>query len=209
MPDEAGGADRPGVARRRACRVRPVIRSSSALATGLAALAATGCGSTSTKTGPAHTATSAAALETHTATDHLSQRPTKAQFIGEADAICRTLKSEQAPLKARVRALNASSENLPAAYKALAPLLRQSVGFARTADSKLQALPKPPGDAGRIEKLLTGYSEEAADVTNFADALGKEERGAWEASEKALAKALARDRGLARGYGFKVCGTSE
>lgn len=183
-----------------------MIRSCSALATALVALAATGCGSTSTKTVAESTSPQAVAVHARTTT---SSPPARAQFIAQADAVCRTLKSEQAPLEARVHALNGSSENSPSNYKALAVLLRQSVRFARTADAKLQSLSKPPGDRATIEKLFAGYSEEATDATKFADALAREERGAWEAAERALTKAIARDRGLARGYGFRVCGTSE
>jgi hypothetical protein len=199
-----------------------VLRPSLALVTACVALASTGCGSSSSGTPTAATQpASAAATSTHSATaaqgstgtraaTHPTATPTatRALFIARADTICRTLKSQQAPLEARVHTLNGSSENSQSNYKELASLLHQSVRFARSADAKLQALAAPPGDGATIEKLLAGYSEEAKYATSFADALTREERGAWEAAEKALARTLALDRGLAQGYGFKVCGTA-
>jgi hypothetical protein len=189
-----------------------VLRSSSALAAAFVALATAGCGSTTNTVHSAATSTNPsteASTVTLRSKGHETAVPTKAQYIAQADAICRTLKSQQAPLKARVRALNGSSQNTPSAIKALAPLVHQSVRFSRAADAKLESLSKPTGERGTIEKLLAGYSEEARHATNFADALEHEERGAWEAAEKALAKTLGLDRSLAHGYGFKVCGNSE
>jgi hypothetical protein len=198
-----------------------VLRPFPALVTALVALAAAGCGSSSSPPTAATQPAGAAGASTHSATAAegssgapaatratATPTPTRALYIARADTICRTLKSQQAPLEARVHTLNGSSENSPSNYKELASLLRQSVRFARSADAELQALPAPPGDAATIEKLLAGYSEEAKDATNFADALTREERGAWEAAERALAKTLALDRGLAQGYGLKVCGTA-
>jgi hypothetical protein len=161
-----------------------------------------GCGSSSTKTVTVPTST-------HTATAGTSpvattSPPTRAQFIAQADAVCRSLKSQQAPITSKVGELEAKSGT--SSKSALVALVLQDVTLARAADAKFAAIPKPPSDVATIEKLLTGYAEEATDLSNFADAYSNGERVAQESASASLKKAIAFDRGVAQGYGLKLCG---
>jgi hypothetical protein len=167
----------------------------------LAALAAAGCGSTATPT--ATRPATSSRTETAAASEPI---PTRAQFIAQADAICRRLRAEQAPLKARVAALQGLSERARSTFKTLASLLRQSIALARAADTRFAAIPRPVGDAATIDKLLAIHSEEVTEATNYANALDSYQRSAWEAAGAALTKAEAFDRGISQGYGMEVCG---
>jgi len=170
-------------------------RSASTLATlGVAAVVLGGCGAARKHTVVVQTVTVPATSSKPT--------PTMTQFIAQADEICKTLKSEQAQVKQR---FSESSKGVTAAVQ----LGRQGITFSRAANAKLQALPKPASEAATIEKLLTGYGEEATDGTNALDALAHKEISAEEAAQAALTKVEAFDDGVAQTLGLKVCGKSE
>ncbi len=163
----------------------------------LAAMTAVGCGSTGTPSVSVHAGTAAGAP---------TSGATPARFIAAADEICRALRSRQQPLNARVQALTQETATARAQLQAL---LRQSVVFARAADAKLQALPRPPGDAATIDKLLAGYHKEAAEVMSFADTLTKGEPEKQRFAMGSLERTTASDRTLAESLGMKACAVSE
>ena len=160
------------------------------------AMTAVGCGSTSAPSASVHAGTSAGAP---------TPGATTARFIVAADEICRALRSQQQPLNARVQAL---TQETAAARAQLQALLRQSVVFARTADAKLQALPRPPSDAAAIDKLFNGYDQEATEVRSFADILTKGEPEKQRFALGSLERTTASDRALAKSLGLKVCAAS-
>jgi len=162
-----------------------------------AAMTATGCGSTSTQSVSVHAGTSAATPTPDTTTSH---------FILAADDICRALHSQQAPVNARVQALTQETATAKAQLQAL---LRQSVVFVRAADAKLRALPRPPAEATAIEGLLSGYDQEAAEVTSFADSLTRVEPERQRFASGSLERTTQSDRKLAESLGMKACAASE
>jgi hypothetical protein len=169
------------------------MRGYSALLLTLVAVATGGCGSTSTPSVSVAGATSARAP---------TPGATTTRFVAAADAICRTLRSQQQPLDDRVEALG----NETAATRArLLVLLRQSVVFARAAQIKLRALPRPPSAAAAIGKLLDGYAQEAAEVSSFTDSLTSREPEREKLSSGSLERTTAADSKLAKSLGLKVC----
>jgi hypothetical protein len=179
-------------------------RAALSLAVALVALAATGCGSTST---PTAASTQAGTGQTAASAATSGSVPTKAQFIAQAEDICRKLSSEEKPLKARQEALKGLSA--ASSDKAFVSLAHQVVALSRAAGGKLQALPRPPGDAGMIEKLLIVYNEDATDVSNIAYAVANQESSAGEAAAEALKRSITVNSGLAEGFGMKDCTGSE
>ena len=169
----------------------------SAIVVTFAAMTAAGCGSTSAPSVSVHAGTAAGTSTSGAATAH---------FIAAADEICQALHSQQEPLNARVQAL---TQDTTAAKAQLQALLRQSVTFVRAADAKLQALPRPPGEATTIEELLTGYDHEAAEVSSFASSLSKLEPERQRFASGSLERTTESDRKLAEGLGMKVCAASE
>ncbi len=169
-------------------------RPSLGLAVVLAILLLSGCGTTSTPSAKVSVSTPRGGQ-------------TKARFIAQAEAICRTLSAQEQPLKARQESL----KQLPTATaeKAFVSLAHQVVVISRAANNKLHALPRPPDDVQAIEKLLAGFSEEVAETTGIANAAVSQESSIGEAAERALKKSIATNSALADEYGIKGCTGSE
>jgi len=177
----------------------------SAVLTILVALAVAGCGSTGKPSSSATTGTSAGTPTRVTSAAAPPAGATTARFIAAADSICRALRSQQQPLNARAQALTQETASARAQLQAL---LQQSVVYARAADAKLQALPRPPGETAAIEKLLAGYDHEATEVSSFADILTKQEPEKQRSVLGSLERSTATDRALAKSLGLKVCAAS-
>ncbi|HTY96325.1 MAG TPA: hypothetical protein VMB91_04750 [Solirubrobacteraceae bacterium] len=155
-------------------------------------LALAGCGSTHTS-----------GVTTAKVTSPAEKRSARAAFVAAANAVCAHLKAEEAPLKTRAGRLEtAQSES---AESESAPIMEQVVALARAAEDKLAAIVVPPEDAAAVEKLLTGFSEEAAYVHDTAVAFRKHERTAWEAALGSLSQVHTRDHGVALGLGLREC----
>jgi len=168
-------------------------RAALGVAVAVAALGAAGCGSSSTQT----TSATAAAASTK------SGAATKAQFVAQAEAICRRLSVEEKPLKASQESLKGASA--AASAQTFASLADHVVTLSRTADGRLRAIPQPPGEAAAINELLTVYSEEIGDVSNIAYFITHEENSAGEAAAAALKRSIATNSATARGFGVKDC----
>jgi hypothetical protein len=108
-----------------------VLRSSAALATALVALAAASCGSTSTKSVSGQTATTTAAAAT-------TSTPTRAQFIAQADSVCRV--AGEATNRARRRLIQVEREANAPASKSFPPILRQLIASERASVTRLKSV---------------------------------------------------------------------
>jgi TolA-binding protein len=169
------------------------FRAALGVATALAALLLSACGTTSTPTATVSTSS--------------PKTGTKSQFIAQAEAICRTLSAHEKPLRARQESL----KGLPSAVadRTFVSLARQVVALSRAADRKLVVLPRPTGDRQALEKLLTSYSAEAAAAATIADAAANEEGTVGEDAEAALKRSIAANSPLADAFGMKDCFGSE
>jgi hypothetical protein len=164
------------------------------LAVAALAVAVSGCGSTSSKSGSAQGSASGA-----------SQKPavTKAQFIAQAEDVCRELNSQETPLKVRQESLKGQSA--ASSEKAFVSLAGQLVGFSRTAESRLKSLPRPPGEGTTIEKLVSAFDAETADVAEIAYAVAHQESSTGEAAAAALKRSIAGSSSTADELGMKDC----
>jgi hypothetical protein len=165
-------------------RLRPAL----GLAGGLVLVLLAGCGAS----GSASTAGALAA---------------KARFVADAQSVCRTLKAQEQPLKARQESLK--GQPTAVADKAFVSVARQVAALSRAADAKLQALPRPTADAHAIAGLLTSFSQEIADVTNVANAVAENQPAVGESADAALRKSIAQNSALADAYGLNACFGSE
>jgi hypothetical protein len=167
----------------------------------LLALSLSACGGGSSSR--TSTATDKAAGSTATT----SATATKAQFAAAARAICSALTAQEQPLKAR----QASLKGLPTATanQRFVSLVQQLVALSAAASDKLHALPQPSADAGPIKTLLTGFSEEIADVSDVATAVASEDSTAGESAANSIRRLSAAYASLAGAYGMKDCIGSE
>jgi hypothetical protein len=164
----------------------------------VATLGAAGCGSSSSQTTTSNASTPAASAKSTT---------TKAQFVAQAEAICRRLSAEEKPLKASQESLKGASA--ASAQQTFVSLAGKVVKLSRTAEGQLRAIPPPPGEAAAIDQLLAVYREEATDVSNIAYFLTHQENSAGEAAAQALKRSVTGIVATARSYGMKDCIESE
>jgi hypothetical protein len=178
-------------------RMRGHLRGVFGLAAVLAALGCAGCGSSSTSGTNAHTSGSGTT----------SSAATKAQFVTQAQAICRTLSAQEKPLKARQESLKGLSPDL--ADTTFVAIVEKVIAYSRAASSKLAAVPRPPADAEAVEKLLSSFSEETAEAKAIGQAARKQESSAGEDAQDALRKTIDENLPQAETYGMRDCIAAE
>jgi hypothetical protein len=157
------------------------------------ALLLSGCGSSSKPTTTASSTTPSTGAPSST----------KAQFVSQANAICSALQAEEKPLQAQQEKLKALPS--PTIDTAFVALVRHVVRIARSAESKLRALPIPAGNAHAIEQLLNAFAEETTDANGIAKAANLQEATLGELAAKDLQRSVARNKALAAEYGMGDC----
>jgi hypothetical protein len=133
----------------------------------------------------------------------------KEVFIAEADALCSDYQAKVGPIKTELEKLESVAEpESPANEKKLGEALGEAIDEAEIELESLRELEPPSTDAATIEKML-GTAEQG-------NALGTEAAEALEAGDTSRFSELAtqvqatnnRAKGIAEGYGLKVCGQS-
>lgn len=123
----------------------------------------------------------------------------KAEYIRRGDDLCREFRKTSDPLNKQIDRTNDPAEQ--------ARLLREGADALDKTLQGFDALPKPHGD----EKALTDYLELGRQnvllVRRAADALAAGNAREASALLQTGVAATNRARGIAKGYGFKVCGS--
>jgi hypothetical protein len=145
----------------------------------IAALALTGCGTSTPKVAP-----------------------TKPQFIARADAICG---SEKRQLERAATLGHPAS----ASEGGIRRLTRQLAAIRQAATNRLESLPQPAGQAAAIARWLSARTVAATFELDTAEAPPGEDSTATNDMRGALARASALVQELSRSYGFKLCGVAE
>jgi hypothetical protein len=134
--------------------------------------------------------------------------PTKAQFIAQADAICKTTEAKLAPL---IKELAAGAAKLLAGTSSstgqLATPLTKAHTVAAAGLTELQALAQPAGDHKQIEKFLSPLGQIVGSLATAAGGLSKgqsTEALAQLEQDQAPAQAVT---GAATAYGLRGCET--
>lgn len=97
----------------------------------------------------------------------------------------------------------------PKAIVEVADLIRKVQPVLETESSELTELEPPGADAAIIDQLFTSVEEQAEQSGELADALEAGENSKAAEIEKEDEQANTKNRGIAQGYGFKVCGSGE
>jgi hypothetical protein len=136
-----------------------------------------------------------------------STQLTKAAFVEEADALCSEYQAEVAPIKAELEALqkvpNAES---PQNEKQLGELLNEAIAEAEADLESIRELEPPQADSATIEKMLDTAQEGNVLDTEAAAALEAGETSRFGELAKEVEATNNRAKGMAEGYGLKVCG---
>jgi hypothetical protein len=125
--------------------------------------------------------------------------PTLAQFAGQANQICVRLTQQQAAIEERARLAGGTAQ----------AVWREVVGVSRTADSQVQALPRPPAEAHTIELLVAGYLQEADDEASLASAYASGDRAAVKAAGATFTALARADARVASQLGMSACAKAE
>jgi hypothetical protein len=133
--------------------------------------------------------------------------PTKAHFIDAADVLCQRARAELDPLQRQLQALPP-----PVTRKdryADADVMRRFADALQRPVMKIRQLRPPRGDEAIIDKWLSTAGDSAA---LFRDLAAAYEFGDVHQVHVLRAESAARAntaKGIAQGYGFKVCGAGK
>jgi hypothetical protein len=167
----------------------------------LVLLGAASCGSSAVKT---------VAVGTTAPATSGKPAPTRARFIADADAICRSDRGQLARIAVLAKTPKRHT-TLRALEVRLTPLLLQALAIERAELARLRALPEPAGEAANIKTVLAAIEQkvtaESSMETAFAH-LSKGGLGQTEAAIKAGRAAEIRAPAVAHAYGIE-CGGSE
>ena len=134
-----------------------------------------------------------------TASDATGPTMTRDEVIAQGDAACAEFRRKAKPL---VDQLLGSSD-----LGAQAGTLRELAGAAQTPVQRLATVRPPPDGRQALDAYVILASEQIAVIRRAADQLDKGDKASARALLPSVLEKAARLRSLARGYGFKVCGS--
>lgn len=132
---------------------------------------------------------------------------TRARFIAEADAICRAANAKLKPYNDEFVRIKARATTLAGLRPALGSL-RHGYRVAQARNDELARLEPPPADAGIVSDYLDALHRRLAAASDLIDGIDSGDLASIGAAADAGLKAQGTQRGIARGYGFRVCGRS-
>ena len=153
---------------------------------------AAGCGSGSKET------------TTQVATADDGQPPSKTDYIGLADAICRNHQSRREDLESQAGELGPLTSKAKA--RRVASLLRQEGANHRDEVQELRDLQPPPADAAKVDAVLPLLSAETAVLDKWANAYDDLDDVAIRRLQIRLGLIAGKATERGRAYGFEVCG---
>lgn len=125
--------------------------------------------------------------------------PTKTEFIAQADEVCADYQEATKDI-----------------YNATMDSFEEFEAFAQVAVEETQhtldefrALPVPEADAKFVDQYLSLIGESVTLFKRMGEAAESENGSAIQTYYDDLTRLTQRQRGLAQGYGFKVCGAGE
>jgi len=130
---------------------------------------------------------------------------TKDQYIAQADAICAKGRPERDCIKSEIQDAAASGST---DASRIADLENQAADYVNRLLSQLQPLPKPSGDDQVLGELYSLVNAQASDFQHLADATSSLDAAQIRSIAETTKSDEERARGVATGYGFKVCGQS-
>jgi hypothetical protein len=131
----------------------------------------------------------------------------KQRFIQEADALCSDYQAQAEPIRGEIEAIEQSSNpESPKSEVRLGELLRDAVAKAEAELESIRELEPPKADALTIQTMLDTAQEGNGSADEYAEALEEGETSRFGDLGKETETANNRAKGIAEGYGLKVCG---
>lgn len=137
-----------------------------------------------------------------------SSGPTKAHYLAQTAAICKSTERRLTPLVSQVAgAAAAVFAGSPGAAAKVAPALEQLHTIAAAGVAKLHALVQPAGDHAQIAKFLTPLSNIVQSITTALSGVKKGE-GTQALAQLQADQSLAQQvTSAAKAYGLRQCST--
>jgi hypothetical protein len=133
----------------------------------------------------------------------------KSEWIAQADEICQTYKDETSDLKSEFESLEESGLSSPKELVEGAALFREILPKSEEETEELRELDPPSGDESILDAMLSKVEEAQAVLLKVADALEEGEIAEVSSFVKEGEQANNTAKGMAQGYGLKVCGSEE
>ena len=132
------------------------------------------------------------------------QPSSKADFIDQADAICRNHQSRREDLESQARELGPLTSKAQA--RQVADLLREESANRRAEVSELGDIHPPPADAAEVNEILELLRAEADVIDTWAAAFDDLDAAAIRRQQIRLGVTTGRAARRASAFGFEVCG---
>ena len=132
------------------------------------------------------------------------QPPSKADYVGLADAICRNHQSRREDLESQAGELGPLTSKAKA-HQAAA-LLRQESANRRAEVRELRGLQPPAGDPATVDAVLSLVGDETVVIGRWAKAYDDLDSAAIRRLQIRLGLTAGKAAQRARAYGFEVCG---
>jgi hypothetical protein len=129
---------------------------------------------------------------------------TKAEYIEQADGICRSYNEQLGPLRAEVQTQIRLRD-----FAAAADTVGEAVEVTRTGVEELEALPKPAGDEAVLDHLEDLRQQTVALLARTEDAIRDEDVGRTNSIIREGESVEERRDAIATGYGFQDCGQGD
>jgi hypothetical protein len=124
---------------------------------------------------------------------------TKAEFIEQADALCRDFRE----------ATEEVTRTEPSSPEEVADQVDRLATESERTLEKFRALTPPAGDEDVLRRYTESIEESNALIRKLGDAAQANDASAVEAHSRDLQELAQRQRTLAQDYGFKVCGSDQ
>jgi len=134
----------------------------------------------------------------------------KAAYIQSADAVCTGYQGDIAPLRKEAEAIEGSTNpESPKNLVRLAGILREADAIAEKEYAALKEVEPPSADEALIDSMLGKAEEAESDSREGAEALEEGDLSKFSEILEQTAPLNSQAKGMAEGYGFKVCGQAE
>jgi hypothetical protein len=163
------------------------MRRISLVAVVLISVLAAGCGGSSPTSSTTKTTTGKAPI-------------TRATYIAQADALCKSANSRQEALRTRSKGLSVIK---------LVPILKQQAGIAAALSTDLGKLKPPVGDAAAVGRFVKSVSQLAVYSKAVANSIAANHAYAARALASKLSLARQQEALLGQGYGYKTCASGK
>ncbi len=138
-----------------------------------------------------------------------SDAPTRAQFIAQTDARCKTSNRRTRTLNQQLSRAAAGAGNEKDLLRRLAPILER--GYPRLSENAkaFRAVDPPADDATEIARISRLYDQQAEFVRKLAEAAERRDVSRFTTLTNQQQALVTRTRRMARAYGFRECGSSK